>query len=85
MKLNDYILSSTTHIFLNVINDETRKYLGKLHSSECDLPYDLLGYYKSPFENRIALLFISYQNEEEELGHSYIKFVGANLNPSTFK
>jgi len=84
-ELNDYILSSTTHVFLNVINDETRKYLGKLQSNDCDRPYYCLGYYKSPFENRIALLFISYRNEEEETGYTYMQFVGANLNPSTFK
>ena len=86
-ELNHYILSSTTHIFLNSYNlvPGMRKYLGKLQSHDCDGPYYYLGYYKSPFENRIALLFISYRNEEGEMGDTYIEFVGANLNPSTFK
>ena len=77
-------LFTTSNIFLKAINNKTSKYLGKILSPKCSSSYELLGYYKSPYENRVALLFYSTKMQPEEEGLSYIRFVGANLNPSTF-
>ena len=50
----------------------------------CVVDWGILGYLKSPFENRILIL-LYYVPEVDETEYYYIKSYGASLKPSTFK
>ena len=55
---------------------------GIIEDNEIDLQY--LGYFKSPFENRIIILFSSCYRGIEQTDYYSLKFVGCSLNPKTF-
>jgi len=73
-----------THTFISN-SLYTEKYLGSLQSNECWSPYSVLGYYKSPFENRILLVFASGIILEGENDTFRYEFMGCSLNSSTFR
>ena len=51
---------------------------------DCVVNWGVFGYFKSPFENRILVLFY-YVPEVIETEYHYIKCFGSSLEPSTFK
>ena len=60
------------------------KMIGVLNSEECFDEFSYTGYYKSPFEMRIVLVFASSQILNRYDSSTNYKFVGCSLNPSTF-
>ena len=82
-ELNGHVLNCTTHVFINFRSG--RKHVGSLESEECYSEFRLMGYYISPFEDRILLVFNSVQSEEGEMSDTQFEFIGCSLNPSTFK
>ena len=82
-ELNGHVLNCTTHVFINFRS--RRKHVGSLESEECYSSFSLTGYYISPFEDRILLVFNSVQSEEGEMSDTKFEFIGCSLNPSTFK
>ena len=73
-----------THTFISS-SLYTEKHLGSLQSNECWSPYSVLGYYKSPFENRILLVLSSGIILEGENDTFRYEFIGCSLNSSTFR
>ena len=81
-ELNRHVLTSTIHVFMNYKN--RRKKVGSLESEECYGVFWFSGYYKSPFEDRILLVFSSTNNQESSMSDTVFEFIGCSLNPNTF-
>ena len=75
-------LYSKTHIVMDYRSKS--KMIGVLNSEECFDEFSYTGYYKSPFEMRIVLVFASSQILNRYDSSTNYKFVGCSLNPSTF-
>ena len=82
-ELNGYILNVTTHVFIRIYGD--KKHIGSIEGIECYSGFDFNGYYKSPFEKRIFLVFSSTESEEGFMSDTKFRFIGCSLDPSTFK
>ena len=88
--INNPTLYSKTHIVMgyrgggDYLHSSKRKRIGVLNSEECFDEFSYTGYYKSPFEMRIVLVFASSQIQNSYDSSTNYKFVGCSLNPSTF-
>ena len=51
----------------------------------CASHIDYVGYFKSPYEDRLLMVIYSKESDASEIYYSNYKFIGCNLNPSTFK
>ena len=62
------------------------KHIASIQSEDlCWSPYDVIGYYKSPFENRVLFVLSSRIDSEGFDDSIRFEFVGCNLNKSSFK
>ena len=82
-ELNGNISTSTLHVFINY--NSGRKQVGSLESEKCYSGFGFKGYYNSPFEDRILLVFSSTESLNGEMRDTKFEFIGCSLNPSTFK
>tara|TARA_B100000683_G_scaffold264135_1_gene293283 strand:+ start:9658 stop:10323 length:666 start_codon:yes stop_codon:yes gene_type:complete len=82
----EHPLYTKAHILMYYQGDEAdrRKKIGTISSKMCYSKFNFIGYYKSPFEMRIVLIFASTQIDGPYSSSTNYKFVGCSLNPNTF-
>jgi hypothetical protein len=51
----------------------------------CASHINYVGYFKSPYEDRLLMVIYSKESDASQTYYSKYKFIGCSLNPSTFK
>jgi len=76
-------IQTRTHVYIE--SGAKAKYVCSIDAPECSYGYFCLGYFKSPYEDRILLVFKSSISDVSQFTKTDYEFSGCSLNYNSFK